>query len=235
MLLLQQPSYRCNNTSAMSYGESPLKHTIASQQSHRKEYSAMLRIVKPAFWFLVSIFGIYWLILVSTLREMESFRPSVPSIMASTSAQDLPHVKDIRKLLGCDEANWDECLLAASKSANNQALHRLQEITELLGCDEENWDECLLAASKFAKIQAVYAQQIATHRKEALQRALDGPTEYLKIKVFPEKHPVLVPLLPRYQPRPKWNVSLGIADVNIAFVLSRRIESNLSLTRVSDS
>jgi hypothetical protein len=176
----------------------------------------MLCIVKPAFWFLVSFFGIYWLILVITLLKMESFLPSAPSIMPSTSAQDLPHVKDIRKFLGCDEANWDECLLAASKSAINLAPLRLQEITELLGCDEASWDECLLAASKFAKIQAVYAQQIDTHRTEALQRALDGPTEYLKIKVFPEKHPVLVPLLPRYQPGPKWNVSLGIADVNIA-------------------
>ena len=156
-------------------------------------------------WLIVSFFGIYCLILVCTLVEIED---------SLISTQDLWHVQDIRKLLGCDEANWDDCLL------NSQALPLLQEIRKSLGCDKTNWDECLLAASKFASSQAVYAQQIITHRKEALHRALDGPTEYLNIKVFPEKHPALVPLDPRYQPRQEWNVSLGIADVNIAYVSS---------------
>jgi hypothetical protein len=100
--------------------------------------------------------------------------------------------------------------------ANNQALPQLKKLRKVLGCDKTNWDECLVAASKFANSQAVFAQQIATHRKEALQRARDGPTEYVNIKVFPEKHPALVPLHRKYLPRPEWNVSLAIADINIA-------------------
>jgi hypothetical protein len=60
-------------------------------------------------------------------------------------------------------------------------LSRLQEIEKLLECDAEKWDECLRRASQSANTRKVYAQQTATHRSEALQRAIDGPTEYSDI------------------------------------------------------
>lgn len=148
----------------------------------------MLAVVKlPGFlWIIVSFIGAYCMLLGRNLRTLP------PSSQFSFERM--------------------ETVIPPTSELDHS---RLQEIRKVLGCDE-NWDKCLLAASAFAKSKAVNAQQIATHRKEALQRALDGPTEYLSIKVFPDKHPVLVPLDPRYRPQPQWNTSLAIADVNIA-------------------
>jgi hypothetical protein len=95
-------------------------------------------------------------------------------------------------------------------------LPHLQEIENLLECDEERWDECLQRASQFANSQKVYAQQVATHRSEALQRAIDGPAEYLDIKIFPDLHPAMVPLDPQYLPSRKWDADRAFPDINIA-------------------
>jgi hypothetical protein len=89
------------------------------------------------------------------------------------------------------------------------------EVRRLLRCDHTNWGECVRAASKLANNQAVFAQQFATHGGQALQRALSGPTEYAGIKLFPQQHPVTVPLDPRFQPTQEW-------DKNRAFQISRR-------------
>jgi hypothetical protein len=95
-------------------------------------------------------------------------------------------------------------------------LSHLQELENLLDCDEEHWDECLQRASQFADSQKVYAQQVTTHRIEALQRAFDGPTEYLDIKTFPDAHPSLVPLDPKYLPSREWDTNRAFPDISIA-------------------
>jgi hypothetical protein len=95
-------------------------------------------------------------------------------------------------------------------------LSHLQEIRVLLGCDRTDWDECLQTASEFANLKAVYAQQIATHRSDAVQRSFDGPAEYSDIKVFPDRHPVMVPMDPRYQPRSEWDTDRAFPDISIA-------------------
>jgi hypothetical protein len=89
------------------------------------------------------------------------------------------------------------------------------EVKRLLGCDHTNWGECVRAASKLASSQAVYAQQFATHKWQAFQRAMQGPTEYDSIKLFPYKHPVTVPLDPRFQPRPEWDNDRAFPDISI--------------------
>jgi hypothetical protein len=151
----------------------------------------MLYIAKPSrfqyLWLIVSFLGTYCLISVRILSG--EFLPSsldqkrMEPTMRPMSMRDPTHLPELRKFLGCDDASWDDCLLAASKFANSQA---------------------------------VYAQQIATHRKEALQRSRDGPKEYLDIRVFPKQHPALAPLDPAYKPLSEWNANLAIADVNIA-------------------
>jgi hypothetical protein len=95
-------------------------------------------------------------------------------------------------------------------------LSHLQELEKLLDCDEEHWDECIERASHFADSQKVYAQQVTTHRLEALQRAYDGPTEYLDIKTFPDAHPSLVPLDPNYVPSQEWDTDRAFPDISIA-------------------
>jgi hypothetical protein len=89
------------------------------------------------------------------------------------------------------------------------------EVRRLLGCDHTNWGECVRAASKLASSQAVYAMQFATHKWQAFQRAMQGPTEYDSIKLFPYKHPVTVPLDPRFQPRPEWDNDRAFPDISI--------------------
>jgi hypothetical protein len=90
------------------------------------------------------------------------------------------------------------------------------EVRKLLGCDQSNWGECVRAASRFADSQAVFAEQKAAHHSQALERAIDGPTEYSDIKLFPHRHPVFAPLDPRNQPRPEWDKDRAFPDISIA-------------------
>jgi hypothetical protein len=89
------------------------------------------------------------------------------------------------------------------------------EVRRLLRCDHTNWGECVRAASKLANNQAVFAQQFATHGGQALQRAVSGPTEYAGIKLFPQHHPVTVPLDPRFQPKQEWDTNRAFPDISI--------------------
>jgi hypothetical protein len=98
-------------------------------------------------------------------------------------------------------------------------LSHLQEIENTLECDEKRWDDCLKRASQFVNSRKVYVQQVATHRSEALKRALLGPTEYDDIIVFPnqDRHPALVPLDPKYLPKKEWwDSNRGFPDISIA-------------------
>jgi hypothetical protein len=103
----------------------------------------------------------------------------------------------------------------ASSSLSPQDNSDSLEVRRLLGCDHTNWAECVRAASKLASNQAVYAQQFATHKWQAAQRALQGPTEYDGIKLFPRQHPVTVPLDPRFQPRTGWDTNRAFPDISI--------------------
>jgi hypothetical protein len=97
-------------------------------------------------------------------------------------------------------------------------LSHMQEIESMLECDEERWDDCLRRASQFVNSRKVYVQQIASHRSEALQRAMSGPTEYADIRVFPDQdqHPSLVPLDPKYLPLQEWDTDRAFPDISIA-------------------
>jgi hypothetical protein len=106
-------------------------------------------------------------------------------------------------------------LMPWASSQSPQDSQNSLEVRRLLGCDHTNWGECVRAASKLASSEAVYAQQFATHKWQAFQRALQGPTEYDSIKKFPNKHPVTVPLDPRFQPRPEWDTNRAFPDISI--------------------
>jgi hypothetical protein len=74
------------------------------------------------------------------------------------------------------------------------------------------------AASKLANNRAVFAQQFATHGGQALRRALSGPTEYAGIKLFPQQHPVTVPLDPIFQPKQEGDTNRAFPDISICWL-----------------
>ena len=84
------------------------------------------------------------------------------------------------------------------------------------GCSMSNWEECYRRAlSKYAARQQVLSEQIATHKRDAMERAVRGPTEYNNIAIFQSHHPALVPLAPRFAPRQEWYVDMAIPDIAV--------------------
>ena len=84
---------------------------------------------------------------------------------------------------------------------------RLDEAMKRLGCSPTR--------RSFGRAEVV-AQQIASHRKAAVHRALLGPTEYDNIQVYPiNHHPAFNPMNKSYTPPSNWDVDIAIPDIAI--------------------